>query len=167
MAVCYISIGSNIGNRIENCEKVIREIENFAVLKSVSSIYETEPVGKIDQPYFINCVAEFVTYLTPNGLLVNLQEIENKFGRKRDEIGGPRIIDLDIIFYEDRVIKNDNLTIPHPSAHLRRFVLEPLNEIARELIHPVLKSSVSELLSDLSDEKSVKKIGKFSTSISQ
>ncbi len=167
MAVCYISIGSNIGNRIENCEKVIREIENFAVLKSVSSIYETEPVGNIDQPYFINCVAEFVTYLTPNGLLVNLQEIENKFGRKRDEIGGPRIIDLDIIFYEDRVIKNDNLTIPHPSAHLRRFVLEPLNEIARELIHPVLKSSVSELLSDLSDEKSVKKIGKFSTSISQ
>ncbi len=167
MPVCYIGIGSNIGNRVENCDKVIKEIENFAVLKSVSSIYETEPVGKLDQPYFINCVAEFVTYLTPNGLLVNLQKIENKFGRTRDEIGGPRIIDLDIIFYGDRVINDDNLTIPHPSAHLRRFVLEPLNEIAPALIHPVLKSSVSELLSDLSDEKSVKKIGKFSTSISQ
>jgi len=167
MPVCYIGIGSNLGNRIAICEKVIKEVEIFAVLKSVSSIYETEPVGNVDQSDFINCVIAIDTDLAPNDLLVNLQKIENKFGRTRDEIGGPRTIDLDIIFYEDQVISDDKLTIPHPRAHKRRFVLEPLNDIAPDLIHPVLKISVSELLSGLGDKKRVIKIGEFSTIISQ
>jgi 2-amino-4-hydroxy-6-hydroxymethyldihydropteridine diphosphokinase len=167
MVNAYIGIGSNQGNRIEFCNKALRAITKFAVIKSLSSVYETEPVGVIDQPDFINCVVEIGTGLGPWGLLSKLLDIENELGRKRVSNSDPRTIDLDLLFYQDLVIQDDQLIIPHPRAHLRRFVLEPLCEIAPDLIHPVLGVSVSRLLNDLEDYKRVERLGGFSTLISQ
>jgi 2-amino-4-hydroxy-6-hydroxymethyldihydropteridine diphosphokinase len=167
MANAYIGVGSNQGNRIEYCEKALRELSKFSIIGSLSSIYETEPVGVIDQPDFINGVVEIETGLEPYELLSGLLDIENKFGRKRIGTAGPRTIDLDLIFYDDLVVKDDILTIPHPRAHLRRFVLEPLCEIAPDLIHPILRVSLSKLFDDLEDNKRVNRLGDFSTIIPQ
>lgn len=167
MANAYIGVGSNQGNRIECCNKAVTGLTKFAVIRLVSSLYETEPVGAIDQPDFINCVVEIGTRLGPYELLSKLLDIENELGRKRVSHSDPRTIDLDLLFYEDLVIQDDRLTIPHPRAHLRRFVLEPLCEIAPDLIHPVLGVTVSKLLHDLEDYKRVEKLGDFSTLISQ
>lgn len=167
MANVYIGIGSNQGNRIKNCDSALRAITKFSVIKSLSSVYETEPVGIIDQPDFINCVVEIGTRLGPYELFSNLLDIENKLGRKRVGVGGPRNIDLDLLFYDDLVVQDDRLTIPHPRAHLRRFVLEPLCEIAPDLIHPILKVTVSKLLNDLENHKRIERLGDFSTMIQQ
>jgi 2-amino-4-hydroxy-6-hydroxymethyldihydropteridine diphosphokinase len=167
MPIAFIGIGSNLGSRIENCIKAVHEISNFASVLAVSSIYETEPVDKEDQPDFINCVIKIETALPPHGLLVSLESIESSLGRNREEKWGPRTIDLDIIFYDNLVIQTDELTIPHPRAHLRRFVLEPLCEIAPELVHPVLRVSVSKLLEELSDTKCVVRVGEFFTGYPQ
>lgn len=162
MANAYIGIGSNQGNRTDYCNKALRAITKFAVIKSLSSVYETEPVGVIDQPDFINCVVEIETGLGPYELFSKLLDIENRLGRKRAGAGGPRTIDLDLIFYDDLVIQGEDLTIPHPRAHLRRFVLEPLCEIAPDFVHPILKVSVSKLLNGLEDNKRVQRLGPFS-----
>jgi 2-amino-4-hydroxy-6-hydroxymethyldihydropteridine diphosphokinase len=163
MANAYIGIGSNQGDRIDYCVKAITSITKFAVVKSLSSVYETEPAGVIDQPDFINCVVEIETALDPYNLLSKLLDIENELGRKRVGAGGPRTIDLDLIFYDDLVVQGGDLTLPHPRAHLRRFVLEPLCEIAPDLVHPILNVSVSKLLNDLEEKKWVNKVGDFST----
>ena len=167
MPLVFISIGSNLGDRIENCITAVQEISSFANILAVSSIYETEPVGQEDQPYFINCVIKIETGLSPSGLLASLQSVEDKLGRRREERWGPRVIDLDVIFYNDLIIATDELTIPHPRAHLRRFVLLPLYEIAPEKVHPVLKTSASDLLNELKDSKDVVKVSEFSTKYSQ
>ena len=146
---------------MENCLKAVHEISGFAGIPSVSSLYETEPVGREDQADFINCVVKAETGLSPSGLLVYVQSIEHKFGRIREEKWGPRIIDLDILLYDDLIIETEELTIPHPMMHLRRFVLLPLSEIARDLVHPVLNVSVSKLLDDLKDTKRVVRLGAF------
>ena len=163
MPIAFIGIGSNLGNRIENCIRAVEEISNFARIISISSIYETEPVDREDQPDFINCAIGIETSLSPFDLLISLQSVENIIGRERIEKWGPRKIDLDIIFYDNLLIETDELIIPHPRAHLRRFVLEPLFEIAPDFIHPNLKISVSELLSNLKDMRRVIKVGGFST----
>lgn len=167
MANVYIGIGSNQGDRIKNCDKALRAITKFAVIKLISSVYETEPVGIIDQPDFINCVVEIGTRLGPYEFFSNLLDIENKLGRKRVGVGGPRNIDLDLLLYDDLVVQDDRLTIPHPRAHLRRFVLEPLCEIAPDLIHPILRVTVSKLLNDLENDKRIERLGDFSTMIQQ
>lgn len=167
MADAYIGVGSNQGDRVECCNKAVTKLIKFAVIRSISSLYETEPVGVIDQPDFINCVVEIGTTLGPYELMSNLLDIENALGRKRLSDSHPRTIDLDLLFYEDLVIQDDQLTIPHPRAHLRRFVLEPLCEIAPDVIHPVLGVSVSKLLNELEDYKRVERLGDFSTLISQ
>lgn len=159
----YISIGSNLGDRISNCKKALDEMGSFANIVTVSSLYETEPVGKEDQPDFINCVAEIDTDLAPHDFLERLNVVEEKLGRVRDEKWGPRTIDLDIIFYGDQVINDNDLEIPHPRAHLRRFVLEPLCEIAPKFIHPKFNLPVEELLTKIEDDKGVIKIEKPST----
>jgi len=161
MATAFLAIGSNLGNRVDNCLKAINEISGFAGISSVSSLYETEPVGREDQADFINCVVKAETDLSPSGLLVYVQSIEHKFGRTREEKWGPRIIDLDILLYDDLIIDTEKLNIPHPMMHLRRFVLLPLSEIARDLVHPVLNVSVSKLLDDLKDTKRVVRLGEF------
>lgn len=161
----FIGIGSNLGDTISNCKMALDEIGNFAEIVKISSLYETEPVDKEDQPNFINSVAEIRADLSPHELLTHLNRIEEKLGRVRGEKWGPRTIDLDIIFYNDLVMRDNNLIIPHPRAHLRRFVLEPLCEIAPDFIHSELKISVLELLKNLPDNKKViKRDESFTTS---
>jgi 2-amino-4-hydroxy-6-hydroxymethyldihydropteridine diphosphokinase len=167
MPTALISIGSNVGDRVENCINAVREISGFASILAVSSIYETEPVGKEDQSNFINSAIKIETDLSAFDLLSSLQSVEDGLGRKRDERWGPRVIDLDIIFYNNLVIETEELTIPHPRAHLRRFVLIPLSEIVPEEIHPVLKITVSGILDELEDKQFVTKLGEFPTKYSQ
>lgn len=167
MKSVIIGIGSNLGERTLNCKKALEGISGFSNIARVSSFYETEPVGMEDQPSFINCVVEVETELSPHGLLDSLKAVENNLGRERKEKWGPRTIDLDIIFYGNEIINDPDLKIPHPEAHVRRFVLEPLAEIAPEHIDPVLKLSVTELLSRLHDPKIVVKLDRPSTLIPQ
>ncbi len=167
MAVAFIAVGSNLGKRIENCIRAVEAISDFAKVTGLSSIYETEPVDNEDQPDFINCVVKIETSLSPFDLLTFLQAVEAAIGRRRIKKQGPRVIDLDITFYDDLVIETEDLIIPHPRAHLRRFVLEPLCGIAPDFIHPGLKISVCELLSNLSDMKRVIKVGELSTAYPQ
>ncbi len=133
----FIALGTNLGNREENLNTAISEIAKFATIKAKSSIYETDPVGYRHQGKFLNMAIEIHTTLEPKELLTNLQQIENKMGRVRKIKNGPRIIDLDILLYEDQIIKSEGLDIPHPLMTERKFVLEPLNEIASDVIYPL------------------------------
>jgi len=157
MAFSFVGIGSNLGDRVENCLGAMREVARFASIEASSSLYETEPVGMEHQPYFINAVIRVNTPLSPYELLRALLGVESSMGRTRK--GGisnaPRIIDLDILFYEDFIIESPHLVIPHPEAHKRRFVLAPLCEIAPRLVHPVLRRRSKELLEALQDGKGV------------
>lgn len=145
----YIALGSNLGNREENLKTAIEKIKKIVQIKEISSIYETEPEGYKNQGLFLNMAIEIKTSLGPQELLSNLQEIENEMGRTREIKNGPRTIDLDIIFYEDKIIEEQNLKIPHPLMHKRNFVLLPMNEIAPEFIHPILKKSIKTLKNEL------------------
>jgi 2-amino-4-hydroxy-6-hydroxymethyldihydropteridine diphosphokinase len=158
--ICYIGIGSNLGNSLKNCRQAIEIISRIKgiELQTVSSFYKTEPVGIEDQSYFINAVAEIKTDLSPQNILHALQNIENDMGRERGVKGGPRIIDLDLLFYGQNVISGQNLIIPHPEIHKRRFVLEPLCEIASYFIHPSFGVSIRGLKDRLSDNKTVEMI---------
>jgi 2-amino-4-hydroxy-6-hydroxymethyldihydropteridine diphosphokinase len=150
MPIVYIGIGSNLGNRQENCLKALGLIsaEAGSVTKR-SSMHATRPWGAEDQPEFINMAAELVTEAGPQELLETLRKIEKELGREETYRWGPRVIDLDILFYDDLVIDTPDLRIPHPLMHLREFVLRPLSEIAPDRIHPVLKKTVKELLSEI------------------
>ncbi len=155
----YIGLGSNIGDRAENLKRAIdflKTKEGFEVKKG-SSYYETKPVGFKEQGWFLNAVVEVETSLSPEGILRVCQEIEDEMGRKRGVRWGPRIIDLDILLYGDSIIDREDLKIPHPLMHNRKFVLVPLVEIAPEVIHPVLKKTVSSLLRELQDEQQVRR----------
>lgn len=159
--IAYISLGSNIENRIEHCIKALNELSEFSGLKAVSSFYETEPFGVSNQNNFINCAAEVHTALKPHELLDNLVNTEKKLGRDSKGDYRPRTIDLDIVFYNDLILETDSLVIPHKQAHLRKFVLEPLCEINPDLIHPVLRRPISDILQNLSSDQYVKRIGKY------
>ena len=154
----YLLIGGNIGDRLvalskaraaieENCGKIIKE----------SSVYETAAWGNEDQAAFLNQAVEIETDHAPEELLKNILQSEEALGRKRELQYGPRIIDIDILFFNDDVIQHDGLKIPHPRMQYRRFVLVPLNEIAPELIHPVLQKSVNALLQECTDPLAVNK----------
>ncbi|MGD0885037.1 MAG: 2-amino-4-hydroxy-6-hydroxymethyldihydropteridine diphosphokinase [Thermodesulfovibrionales bacterium] len=150
MCVAYIGIGSNLGNREKNILRAVAVLsEAGIVIKERSSLHETEPWGIKDQPKFLNMVLEGETDKEPAQLLEMLKKIERAIGREDTYRWGPRIIDLDILFYDDLVINEPSLQIPHPHLHERAFVLKPLSEIAPEKIHPVFKKSVRELLSEL------------------
>ena len=148
MPTAYIGIGSNLGNREKNCEKSIQLIEEDSGIKVTkrSSMSETEPWGIKDQPKFINMAVEIVTDLEPEALLSLLKKIETESGRRPGIQWGPRVIDLDILFYDDLVLKTQGLEIPHPQICERDFVLIPLKEIAPDKVHPVLKKTIKELL---------------------
>jgi len=151
MPTAYIGIGSNLGNREENCDKSIQLIEEDSRIKITkrSSMSETEPWGIKDQPKFINMAVEIVTDLKPKALLSLLKKIETESGRSPGRRWGPRVIDLDILFYDDLVLKIPGLEIPHPEICKRDFVLIPLKEIAPEKLHPVLKKKIKELLQEM------------------
>lgn len=146
--VVYLSLGSNIGDRYQNLQDSLELLEEHRAIqiRQSSSVYETLPVGYTDQPLFLNMVTEIGTLLTPEELLQVLQEIELKCGRIRDIRWGPRTIDLDILLYNSINMQKEHLIIPHPRMKERAFVLEPLAEIAPELIIPGESKSVSQLV---------------------
>ena len=153
MSIVHIGIGSNLGDRKEHCLKAIQLLSQKGIhVRKRSSMYETEPWGVKDQPRFINMAIEGETGLTPAKLLAVLKMIEDEAGRVETHRWGPRVIDLDILLYDDLVIDTPELSIPHPLMHRREFVLKPLVEIAPDKIHPVLKKTIQELLSDLSTQ---------------
>lgn len=157
MNTAFICIGSNLGDKVGNCRRVIRELAGQIGIRvvKVSSLYHTEPWGDIEQDWFINCVAQIETSLDAYNLLKTARRIEGLLGRRRGDKGGPRIIDLDILLYNGIVLETDDLVIPHPLLHRRRFVLTPLAEIVPDLMHPVLKRTIMELLNGLDDAKKV------------
>lgn len=152
----YLGIGSNLGERRANLQNAVR-LSGLKVIRH-SSIYETEPVGYLDQHWFLNAVLEVETDLLPSDLLNLCQKVEALLLRVRKTPKGPRTIDLDILFYGDLILQNQVLTLPHPAIQDRRFVLEPLNEIAPDLIHPVLKKTVALLLRECSDTSQVRRL---------
>lgn len=151
--IAYLSLGSNLGTRAANLRQAINSLKDLGAVQAVSSFYETEPVEvEREQPWFLNCVVALETQLGPEQLLERILVLEQTMGRRRTEPKGPRTIDLDIIFWGDIVINTPELTIPHPAMQKRRFVLEPLAEIAPDFRHPVPKRSMRELLADLPPE---------------
>lgn len=150
-------MGSNLGSPLKNCKQSIGLLENIPQIKvtAQSSFYETEPVGPKDQNWFVNAVAQVTTDLEPLALLDALLTIEGEMGRVRNEKWGPRIIDLDILLYENRMIKNSRLEIPHPEMTQRRFVLAPLAELVPDFIHPLDRKTIQQLLSELPEDEKV------------
>ncbi len=158
--IVFIGVGSNLDDPLEQCRRAIRcigETEDIRVLRC-SSFYRTEPHGLQEQPWFVNAVVEVRTALPPRALLDRLKGIEKTMGRLPGEKWGPRVIDLDLLLYDQRVIDEEGLTVPHPEMHKRRFVLAPLHELAPYTIHPAFGISVQGLLERLEDTGSVEMI---------
>lgn len=154
----YLSLGSNIGDREKHLRDTIAHLESVGHVVSISSFYETEPVEFIDQPSFLNCAVALETTLTPEGLMAAILEIEKKMGRARTHPKGPRVIDIDILLFGNQIVSTLQLTVPHPAMDRRRFVLQPLAEIAPEALHPALRKTVRELLDQLPAGQTVRRI---------
>lgn len=155
--IAYLSLGSNLGNREQNLEEAVRRASTLGRVVAVSSFYETEPVEVTDQPWFLNCVLALETTAEPALLMRELLGIEHEMGRQRLVKKGPRSIDIDILLFGDAVVNTPDLTIPHPEMTRRRFVLEPLAEIAPDLLHPVSQKTVTLLLAELAPGQRVQK----------
>ena len=153
----YLSLGSNIGDRAGHLNTAIDRLRVFGEVVAVSSFYETEPVEFTAQPWFLNCAVALDTEKKPQQLLAGILEIEQQLGRRREQKKGPRIIDLDILLFGDSIVDDPGLTIPHPAMHERRFVLEPLAEIAPDALHPVLQQTIRELRDALPPGPEVRK----------
>ncbi len=145
----YISLGSNVGDRAANLQVAIERLRKSGAVQGVSGFYETEPVELREQPWFLNCVVALETGQSAQELLRRVLAIEQEMGRTRLRDKGPRSIDIDILLYGQDVVEERGLKIPHPAMQERRFVLEPLAEIAPEAVHPTLKKTVRELFAAL------------------
>ena len=156
----YIAIGSNMDSPEANCREAADLIDDHPAISvsSRSSLYETEPFGNTEQDWFVNSVIEVTTHLSPELFFKACLAIEKVMGRVRDEKWGPRVIDLDILFYDDFVFKERNLEIPHPGIAERSFVLVPMNEIAPDHVHPKLKKTIEALLEQLPNPQQVNRL---------
>ena len=150
-ARAFIGAGANLGEPVRQLRQAREQLEKAPGVKflAASSFYRTQPVGPVEQPPFVNAVFAIECGLGPRELLALLLDIEEKMGRVRKERWGPRVIDLDLLFFGDAVIREKGLEAPHPRLHERRFVLAPLADIAPGFVHPVLQKTVSELLAGL------------------
>ena len=159
----YVGIGSNLGDReflIRKAVESLRQLPQTNV-SGVSSLYDTEPVGETEQPPFLNAVAWIETELTPRELLWQMLLIEKRMGRVRSKRWGPRSIDLDLLFYDDELIEEPDLRVPHPEAHRRAFVLLPLLELDPNFRHPVTGETVRRMIQKLPPNPPVRKLGRF------
>ena len=154
----YLSLGSNLGDRAANLNAAIAGLRALGNVAAVSSFYETEPIELAAQPWFLNCTVKLDTEKMPKQLMSGILDLEQEMGRRRQQKKGPRIIDIDILLFGSSIIETKGLTIPHPAMHQRRFVLEPLAEIAPEARHPVFKRTVRELRDALPPGQAVRRI---------
>jgi 2-amino-4-hydroxy-6-hydroxymethyldihydropteridine diphosphokinase len=153
MKTAYLGLGTNLGDREENLRQAAELLgSDRLVVKRASSIYETAPRDVLDQPFFLNQVLEVETDLFPRQLFTRAKQVERKMGRVRSQPKGPRLIDVDILLYGDSVVQLDGLEIPHLGIPERRFVLEPLAELAPELRHPVTKRTIRQMLGAVMDQ---------------
>lgn len=158
MATAYLGLGSNLGDREVNLSQALLLLSPRVIVKKLSSVYQTKPVGYEEQPMFLNMTCQVATSLAPGELLRLVKDIEAKMGRKPGgQINSPRIIDIDILFYDARIIKTEELTIPHPRVAERAFVLIPLSEIAPGLVHPELGRKIADLAREVEGRNDVLK----------
>jgi 2-amino-4-hydroxy-6-hydroxymethyldihydropteridine diphosphokinase len=156
--IVYLSLGSNLGDRAANLQQALNKLGEIGKVTSVSSFYETEPIELTSQPWFLNCAAKLDTEKMPRQLMAAILALEQDMGRQRKQKKGPRIIDIDILLFGSTIIDIAALTVPHPKLHERRFVLEPLAEIAPEVRHPVFKRTIREMRDALPAGQTVKKL---------
>jgi len=156
MATAYIGLGSNMGDRVKTLRMAIQRMETLGRIAEVSSLYETEPVGYLEQPRFLNAVVALDTALAPVDLLGELLGIECDLGRMRSFPNAPRTLDLDLLMVDNVILDTPELALPHPRLHERAFVLVPLAEVAPKLVHPGSGKSLQELLNSLPDQSGVK-----------
>lgn len=161
--LAYLSLGSNVGDRAAYLRDAIARLQSAGHVVAVSSFYETEPVEFTQQPWFLNCAVALETAKMPKQLLSALLRIERQMGRRRIQKKGPRTIDIDILLFGNAAMDSAQLTIPHPAMHERRFVLEPLAEIAPEARHPVLSKTIREMCNALPKGQAVKKVQSWAT----
>jgi 2-amino-4-hydroxy-6-hydroxymethyldihydropteridine diphosphokinase len=158
--IVYIGIGSNVGDKVRQCEQAISEILKVDrhKLLAKSPLFKTKPIGYTSQDWFVNGVIKIETEMEPLELFRILKAVELQLGRTQTFRWGPRSIDLDILFFDDEEVRTEELQIPHPRLHERQFVLIPLVEIDRQLVHPTLKKTVGELLEELKEDQGVEKL---------
>ena len=154
----YLSLGSNLGDRAANLKSAIDRLRDLGEVVAVSSFYETEPIEVVAQPWFLNCAAKLDSEKTAEQLLAGILQLEHAMGRQRKLNKGPRIIDIDILLFGNSITATPELTIPHPAMQQRRFVLEPLAEIAPEVRHPRLHRTIRQLRDELATGQAVKKV---------
>jgi 2-amino-4-hydroxy-6-hydroxymethyldihydropteridine diphosphokinase len=156
--LAYLSLGSNLGDREAQLREALSRLSVAGCVAGVSSFYETEPVEFTPQPWFLNCAVALATGQTPQTLMASILLIEQAMGRRRGQKKGPRTIDIDILLFGDTILDSAEVTIPHPAMHERRFVLEPLAEIAAEVCHPVLRKTIAALRESLPAGQTVRKL---------